>query len=921
MTPTPGRPDSTPADPTRSNRVQPLLDDQRRRWQAGDRVPARHYFDTVPGLAADPEAADLIYQEYLLGLDAGSEEGFVTVLTRHPAHAHELQLLHEADSLVTGAVDTPEGPNADAEFEVYEVLGRGGGGTVYRARDLALDRTVALKVLGEGVFATPEQADRFRTESLAAAKLTHPNVVPVYRTGTRSGRPFLSMAYIPGRTLAAVCRAESLSARRAAEVVATVARAVEYAHARHVLHRDLKPQNVIVEDETGRPVVTDFGLAKLLDGGHSPTRTGQMLGTPEYMAPEQADGRAGAVGPPTDVYGLGAILYECLTGRPPFRGDGPAAVVRQVLDREPVPPRRLNPSVPADLETVCLKCLQKSPGHRYPAARDVATDLDLFLAGRPILARPVGLAQRTSRWCRRNRLAAALIGLVVLTAVAGGALVGWQWSRAEREADTARRERDTADAERRRAEAHLTRATDAVDFIGRRIAEERLADVPHADPVRREVLEYAVRFYEGFLDTEGDSPAARRAAATAHLKVGGFRHRLGDLNGAADAFRSAVRLGEAGLAADPDDRDARLTRLTAAGRLCEVFLAAGRLADAEAADAEFERVYVSLPAGAASDRGVRFALADHFHTRGRVQLARRSYPEAERSLRAGEHEVRALLGEGGDDGSVKRRLAWLYCNLAVLQQRTGQNPAGVESYRTAEKLFGELARARPGSAGARFDHAVCRRNIGILLRKMNDGVAALAAYQAAREVFHMLAVDFPQVPTYRSEWAEALFGEALVTADRAAKRRLMERAIELYEQVAVQAPDQQGVRRRLVHVLMNYVELLVQSGDHAAAAKHLARLRPLCDIGMDFLTAERFQLDCVTLAEADKALSAETRRVVIDTYLTGFVNTLTRLRERNAPEYQTLLDDPRLKAYADHAGLKELLQADAEPRKDGTPDR
>jgi serine/threonine protein kinase len=275
-------------------------------------------------------------------------------------------------------------PTQIGGYEILGVLGRGGMGVVYKARQKSLDRLVALKVLLGAEFAQPEQLARFRGEAKAVAKLQHPNIVTIYEDGEQDGMPYFSMKFIEGESLARKLHREFLSEREAARLIETLARAMQYAHERGIVHRDLKPSNVLL-DAAGSPKITDFGLAKYLDDRDvAQTRTGAILGTPGYMAPEQAAGRSREVGPATDVYALGAMLYEMLAGRPPFRGETPVDTILQVVQNEPDPPSKLNPRISRDLEMICLKCLAKEPERRYATAENLADDLSRFLAGKPI---------------------------------------------------------------------------------------------------------------------------------------------------------------------------------------------------------------------------------------------------------------------------------------------------------------------------------------------------------------------------------------------------------------------------------------------------------------------------------------------------------------------------------------------------------
>jgi serine/threonine-protein kinase len=330
-------------------------------------------------------------------------------------------------------------------YEVEALLGRGGMGLVYKARHLGLNRFVALKMLIAGAYAGPHERARFQREAEAVASLRHAHIVQVHDVGDHEGWPYFTMEFLEGGSLAQALAGTPQPAGQAAALVSTVAGAVEVAHKSGIVHRDLKPANILLTAD-GTPKVSDFGLARRLGGEDGLTRTGAALGTPSYMAPEQASGQAGAVGPAVDVYALGAILYELLTGRPPFRAETAAETLRQVIDQEPMPPSRLNSIVPRDLETICLQCLHKDPGRRYATAAALAEDLDRFLRGEAIAARPERWLGRLARRVRRRPIfsAAVAAGTLAAVALAGGGL----WLISERAAAAREVEAERAATER-----------------------------------------------------------------------------------------------------------------------------------------------------------------------------------------------------------------------------------------------------------------------------------------------------------------------------------------------------------------------------------------------------------------------------------------------------------------------------------------
>jgi WD40 repeat protein len=434
-----------------------LIDHQSACWTRGDPIGLEQLVGLLSGSDCESEVAlALIHHEVILRKNSGQTPTAQDYISRFPGLSSQIEELFEVEGYLDRDSASMRGrlserskaanENRDGAeskplvkvpgYAIEGVLGQGGMGVVYRARHLELKRPVALKTIAAGVGEDSDVLARFRAEADAVARLQHPNIVQIYDVGESGGLPYLALELVEGQSLAAWSAGTPQPPRAVARIVETVARALDYAHRRGVIHRDLKPANVLLTTE-GEPKVTDFGLAKQLAGDQSKTATGNVLGTPSYMAPEQTAGGVRLVDPRTDVYGLGAILYELLTGRPPFKAATPLETLRQVTTDQVVPPRRLVPNVPRDLETICLKCLEKEPEARYSTALDLSDDLRRFLAGRPVEARPVGRAAHAWRWCRRNPWLAGMAGAIVFllaSGAVGATLAAWFLDAARREA-------------------------------------------------------------------------------------------------------------------------------------------------------------------------------------------------------------------------------------------------------------------------------------------------------------------------------------------------------------------------------------------------------------------------------------------------------------------------------------------------------
>jgi serine/threonine protein kinase/thiol-disulfide isomerase/thioredoxin len=479
-------------------------------------------------------------------------------------------------------------------YDIIDELGRGGMGVVYRARQVKLNRLVALKMVLSGAHASARELARFRTEAEAVAQLQHTNIVQIYEVAEADGHPYFSLEYVDGGSLGQRLGGTPQPAAQAARVIETLARAMHFAHQRGVVHRDLKPANVLLSGEADTPLdqcvpkITDFGLAKQLGSEHGQTASGAIMGTPSYMAPEQALGQKREIGPAVDVYALGAILYECLTGRPPFRAETPLDTVFQVATEEPVPPSRCNLKVPLDLETICLKCLQKNPRKRYESAETLADDLRRFQTGEPILARPVTRWERAFKWARKRPAAAALIAVVCLSTF--GLIVGsWSYSvRLRKALDDSEANLLKAQTQERLAKTNAERVSagyqkrldDLDSFITN--LDGRLSSLPDVKSLRLEFLDDFRRLSERLLQENPNDPTARRHSALIHYRMGEvWQDWSGHAKESEASFRTALELQKGLVAEFPSDTRYRNELARTYSQQAVSLIAAKRKTDAQ----------------------------------------------------------------------------------------------------------------------------------------------------------------------------------------------------------------------------------------------------------------------------------------------------------------------------------------------------
>jgi serine/threonine-protein kinase len=763
-----------------------LAADQWQRWHAGQRLSVEDYLARHPALAADPTALlALAYGEFLIREEFGEGPTAAEYLARFPQCADGLGrqfefhgAFAEADATFDGGEQGPVKavpPQAAPAVPGYELLGevgRGGMGVVYKARQRGLHRLVAVKMLRAGVEAGPDELARFRTEAEAVARLQHPNIVQIYEVGEVDGRPFLSLEFVDGHSLNSYLAGTPQPPAAAAALVEVLARAMAVAHQHGIVHRDLKPSNILLATARGMspahagagqrgalaslvPKIADFGLAKLLPGrvrAAAPdvqTQSGVILGTPSYMAPEQARGRSKEVGPSADLYALGAIFYECLTGRPPFAAESSWETLRQVIHDEPVPPSSLQPKLPRDVETICLKCLQKDPRRRYDSAEALADDLRRFVAGRPIRARAVGAAGRLRRWVRREPAVAGLLAALLLALIGGLTGMGLLWRRAEANYAASRRHYD-------RAEESLRDARQAVEEMLGEVGEECLKDVPEMETVQRALLEKAAAFYDKFLSERGDDPALREEAARAYGRLARIRQQLGRLTEAEAAFVKALALHTA--LAQEAPGEARFRRLMAddlCRGLAQLYLNGFRHAEAEAMLSRAREILEPLAAEHGAEQEYQVDLADCYNKLGSLWLGLSRFDQAESAFGDSLKIRQRLARQRPADAVLQDQLAASHNNLAVVYQNSKRADRAEAEYKQALALWEALAGGDRHASQYRRSVGVCHQNLGWLyLVHLGQVSKAEASLGKARQVREALSREHPSFVGYQTELAE-----------------------------------------------------------------------------------------------------------------------------------------------------------------------
>ena len=625
-------------------------------------------------------------------------------------------------------------------YDLVDTIAKGGMGVVYKARHVKLNRIVALKMILSGKFADDLEVQRFYSEAEAAAKLRHPNIVGIHDIGECEGQHYFSMDYIEGKSLADLLKDNALPPRQAAELMRTIATAMHFAHTEGIVHRDLKPSNILL-DAAGSPLITDFGLAKQVQGGSGQSQmtiAGTVVGTPSYMPPEQAAGRIELINVRSDVYSLGAILYEMLSGRPPFRGTGVVETLRQVQEVEPVALRVLNKNIPRDLETICHKCLQKEPSKRYATAGELADELGRYLRGEPILAQPIGPVARGWRWCKRNPVvattsAAALLGLV---SALGATTVGYvKTSAALAESEESHRQ-----------------AMEAVNDLFTQVSENTLLNKPGLQPLRKELLGRALIYYQRFLKQRAGDPSVQDELASAHFRIGLITEAIESTDKALPLYETARSMQERLVKQTPQN-PARLeaygNTLNALGTALATKKQHGKAQETFVAAAGVRTTLTQL---APNNSEYRRLLANTYMNLG-VSLRGSGQPEKARERFVQAQQIRqAALKTDPDNWKLRRDLGKGHYGLGNLARQQDQLADAQGHFEQAAQEFEYVVAKDPADLDNRRLLSVCYRLLGDLA-SAEVVAAARQWYDQAHSRLKPLAEQNPEVVDYQVELA------------------------------------------------------------------------------------------------------------------------------------------------------------------------
>lgn len=761
--PIPDRSATLRREPT-IQRVDAICDEFESRWQDGQRPSLSEFLDEARGVdrdvllrellaveleyrrqRSDVVSADEYRQQFpdAAGVVTQVFNEFSTVAPTRPGHAALQEVAAGATSQDLGTAD--DGPTQFGDYELLEEIARGGMGVVYRARQKQANRVVALKMILSGQFAGEEEVQRFRSEAEAAARLDHPHIVPVFDVGEHEGQHYFSMGYVDGESLTDRLHDGPLPPQSAAQLVRSTADAIACAHEHGVIHRDLKPSNVLI-DRSGKPRVTDFGLAKHVGADSNLTATGQVMGTPSYMPPEQAAGEVTQIDERSDVYSLGAILYTLVTGRPPFQAAQIVETLRQVIDDNPVEPRVLNPAVDRDLETICLKCLEKDPARRYQRAQDLIDELDRYLSGRPIVARAITRRERLWRWCRRQPLVAGLIATAVASLVIGTGVSIYFAVLAQQRAEHAQQGTRVA----------LTALETVINTV-----QNKLRDIPAAQEIRRELLRDSLESLQqvsGELQTQS---RVDRDTAVALVDLAQLFVELGDDEGfdstatAETNFKAAVDIFHQIVANDEQDESLLIDQSWAFAEYGSFLLNRRRMKEAEPLLAEALSIRRQLAVNAQNDAAALHRLATSLNDWADLAADRRDFEGAIVSLDEAAQLAERAVKLAPDHLVIRTMLGQCYEKLGDAHHDLQQNDEALEYFQRSFDVANELYRQHPNSSAMQDSLSYAYERLGNHWLQVGDPEQALEMYERMREMVELAIENDPANRTLKAGLADA----------------------------------------------------------------------------------------------------------------------------------------------------------------------
>jgi serine/threonine-protein kinase len=911
--------------------------------------------------------------------DAGAEETVAPTaaftragLTAGPAGMGDTQPLDASG--VTAEMVEPKPPPKKGrgsrelpKVEGYDILGelgRGGMGVVYKAHHQKLDRDVALKMVIAGAMASQDQLDRFILEAQAVARLQHPDIVQVFEVGEHQGLPFFSLEFVEGGTLHQKLGGKPMAPSKAAELTMILAGAMQVAHNRNIIHRDLKPANILLTAE-GLPKITDFGLAKKMEGDSQQTRDGAVMGTPSYMAPEQAWGRNDDIGPPADQYALGAILYELLVGHPPFVGASALDTLELARNTEPVPPTRIVPKIPVDLETICLKAMQKEIGKRYESCEALATDLQHFLEGKPIAARPVGKTEKAWRWCKRNPWVAGLSAALVLAMLSATGVstyaavsishkneeIGKQMTRAvkgeklaiqnaqaekaardradlnertaKRNERIAKRNEQIASAAKLEAEASLKKAKEAKELADQQSAallstvfdvtkdvQEKFREVPALQEVRKNVLEIALRGANQVAGIASKSPERNKVLASIHMRLGDIFTETDHLDEARKEYQDAEGVIDELAAKNPDDLNFS-KRFPAAVKNKLGDLEFRSLGNTESARHYYEQALqhrLDLVSLDAKDEGAKLAVANSYGLLASVELQLGNAPEAMKYYRKEmewrgrlPEEVRSILEVQRQESGLEQKLGEAY----VMLEDRGQAREHLER---AFEIRDLIDKRNPGVPQFMRDVARAEVRLGDFELIDNDEPAgALALYEKSLDISRKIVEIDPVSTIYKGDLAYVLYR---VAATEARLGKSVPSAEHFAECLKLRKALAMNPSAKISEIDLVLAEARCLLHKEAAERMDSVLLKPPSDVGVWFQATCGYAL-CYAAALGGKpveSLDPEVRETA-KAYLTKALGSVKQAVDYGWKDMHALRTDPDLDAIRELPEYLEILRA------------